>query len=299
MQLTAAAVTPPAEHAARRPAAAADAAAADADVRRKFWSSMLRYFTILILLSGLSGASGSYTGQSAGSDIPKLVPVDEAGKNPSFYAFREKLLSAIASQDTAFLIDCISSDIPNGPNGKRFSKRMSLQMGLDSASVAEKFPFIMDESLQKPKGKRYFCQVWFPDWDNPLMPSIWPILKDVLTMGGAFADQDCTIFRAPYVWAAWSWNSDYCFAVTAESAPLYADSLSTNAPMDTLSYDLLFAGNNEIMIGGPPSRFVNVRTAQGKVGAIERKYVRSPFDAKAEFRYLDGRWQMALFSNFD
>jgi len=33
MQLTAAAVTPPAEQAARRPAEAADAAAADADVR--------------------------------------------------------------------------------------------------------------------------------------------------------------------------------------------------------------------------------------------------------------------------
>jgi len=35
MQLTAAAVTPPAEHAARQPAGAADAAAADADVRRE------------------------------------------------------------------------------------------------------------------------------------------------------------------------------------------------------------------------------------------------------------------------
>jgi hypothetical protein len=34
MQLTAAAVTPPAEHAARRPAGAADTAAADADVSR-------------------------------------------------------------------------------------------------------------------------------------------------------------------------------------------------------------------------------------------------------------------------
>ena len=33
MQLTAAAVTPPAEHAARRPAGASDAAAADAGVR--------------------------------------------------------------------------------------------------------------------------------------------------------------------------------------------------------------------------------------------------------------------------
>jgi len=40
MQQTAAAVTPPAEHAARRPAGEADAAAADADVRRtcdKLW----------------------------------------------------------------------------------------------------------------------------------------------------------------------------------------------------------------------------------------------------------------------
>jgi hypothetical protein len=34
MQLTAAAVTPPAEHAVRRPAGAADAAAADAGVRQ-------------------------------------------------------------------------------------------------------------------------------------------------------------------------------------------------------------------------------------------------------------------------
>jgi len=34
MQLTAVAVTPPAEHAARRPAGAADAAAADASVRQ-------------------------------------------------------------------------------------------------------------------------------------------------------------------------------------------------------------------------------------------------------------------------
>jgi len=36
MQLTAAAVTPPAEHAARWPAEAADAAAADADVGQKY-----------------------------------------------------------------------------------------------------------------------------------------------------------------------------------------------------------------------------------------------------------------------
>ena len=36
MQLTAAAVTPPAEHAARRPAGAADAAAADASVEPHF-----------------------------------------------------------------------------------------------------------------------------------------------------------------------------------------------------------------------------------------------------------------------
>jgi hypothetical protein len=35
MQLTAAAVTPPAEHAARRPAEAADAAAADAGVGQR------------------------------------------------------------------------------------------------------------------------------------------------------------------------------------------------------------------------------------------------------------------------
>jgi hypothetical protein len=40
MQLTAAAVTPPAEHAARRPAGEADAAAADADVRLKSVSTM-------------------------------------------------------------------------------------------------------------------------------------------------------------------------------------------------------------------------------------------------------------------
>jgi hypothetical protein len=47
MQLTAAAVTPPAEHAARRPAGAADAAAADAGVIRTFGGRSGKIFAFL------------------------------------------------------------------------------------------------------------------------------------------------------------------------------------------------------------------------------------------------------------
>jgi hypothetical protein len=257
---------------------------------------MGRNIGILFLLLILSGLSGSHSLLEAAGNEPRLMPIDEARENPSFYSFREKLLSAIASQDTAFLIDCTNRDIQMGPDKERFAKRISLEMGLDSATIAKAFSYIMDGYLDNRKGRRLFVQVWFPGWVNPLMMSFWPILKDVLTMGGTFVDRDHTIFRAPYVWATWPWNSDYYFAVTAESAPLYADSFSTDVAIDTLSYDLLFFGNNETIIGGSPSRFYNVRTAQGKEGAIERKYVRSPFGAKAEFRYLDGRWQMVLFS---
>ena len=64
MQLTAAAVTPPAEHAARRPAGAADAAAADAGVRKiMFGERMIQFHrgrlgsldltTILMIIAAL------------------------------------------------------------------------------------------------------------------------------------------------------------------------------------------------------------------------------------------------------
>ena len=63
MQLTAAAVTPPAEHAARRSAGAADAAAADADVIRSRGGEKMRIGLILMLVSlsfciGCSDSSG-------------------------------------------------------------------------------------------------------------------------------------------------------------------------------------------------------------------------------------------------
>jgi hypothetical protein len=54
MQLTAAAVTPPAEHAARRPAGAAGAAAADACVRNRRGTIMIfRMASMVVLLSAL------------------------------------------------------------------------------------------------------------------------------------------------------------------------------------------------------------------------------------------------------
>jgi len=54
MQLTAAAVTPPAEHAARRPAGAADVAAADAGVRQLRFVKRLA-FTMLDYCEGVQG----------------------------------------------------------------------------------------------------------------------------------------------------------------------------------------------------------------------------------------------------
>ena len=55
MQLTAAAVTPPAEHAARRPARAADAAAADAGVRHaRIWLDKYVQRTYTVNMRGIA-----------------------------------------------------------------------------------------------------------------------------------------------------------------------------------------------------------------------------------------------------
>jgi hypothetical protein len=302
MQLTAAAVTPPAEHAARRPAGAAGAAAADAGVRREFRISMLGCLVGIVVLVSMSGTSEFHAQIEAGKDEAKLYPVDEAIKNPSFLAFRDSLLRAVASQDREFLSDCTSFDILTGPTKEGLVKKLSIQWGPDSASLVKKAPWLADESLYTKGGKCHFLLFWFmrpPDWVGGPRESIWPILNDVLTMGGAFMDKDCTVFRAPYVWAGWPWNTDFFYAVTAESVPLFADSFTTDVPIDTLSYDLLLLGHNELIVGGPLSRFVNVRTAQGEVGAVETRYVRSPFGPKAEFRYIDGQWQMTRFSKGD
>lgn len=233
---------------------------------------------------------------------PKLYPVDEASKNQSFLAFRDKLLAAVASKDREFLIDCTSLDVLTGPTKEGLVKKLAIVWGPDSASLVKKAPWLEDESLYTRGGKWDFLATWFmrpPGWVGGPRPSIWSLLNDVLTKGGAFVDQDCTIFRAPYVWTAWPWSTDFFYAVTEQSAPLYADSSSTEAPIDTLSYDLLYRGHNEIIVGGPPSRFVNVRTAWGELGSIEAIYIRSPFGPKAEFRFIDGRWMMTRFTEFE
>jgi hypothetical protein len=83
MQLTAAAVTPPAEHAARRPAGAADVAAADADVigaggrlmKIPFFSSYL--LVILVLLCGAPMFGTGVAAQVVSGSDDAWNPCDE------------------------------------------------------------------------------------------------------------------------------------------------------------------------------------------------------------------------------
>jgi hypothetical protein len=93
----------------------------------------------------------------------KLQPVDEAAKDPSFFAFRARLLKALADKDANYLISILDPQIKTDFGG--------------GGGVAD------------------FKKAWHPERPNS---QVWSELVSVLALGGSF---DNGSFSAPYVYS--------------------------------------------------------------------------------------------------
>jgi hypothetical protein len=120
-------------------------------------------------------------------------------------------------------------------------------------------------------------------------PELWRQLETILTLGGTFRGEGAQrSFWAPYVYSAFPDSHDAfaTVAVIADEVPLRERPAADAPVVALLSHDLLAAdfGNNP--------QWIEVKTADGKNGWVERRSVRSPVDYRAGFMKTDGTWKM-------
>lgn len=184
---------------------------------------------------------------------PKLMPVDEAPKDPSLVAFRDELLAAVRRRDADAVVALADPKIRTsfgGGGGAADFKRNLTQKG------------------------------------------VWEDFERLLTQGGSFLEGTEGSFWAPYVYSDWPEAHDAfaSLAVTSQNVPL-RESADQNAPViATLSYDIVQRAGD---IGRDVGAWQNVKTADGRTGWVEATSVRSPVGYRAGFlKNKDGKWQI-------
>lgn len=198
---------------------------------------------------------------SAGAQEVKLLPADEGAHDPSWTAFKARLLAALAKRDQTFVLGIVDARIRN-------------TLG--------------------PDGSAEFRKLWQPHAaDSPL----WVELPKLLFLGGVFVkrDQGATEFCAPYVRFNWPDNAP----AEASGAILVADALMKAKPsaaaetLQTLSHDLVKVLNWEVADDDRESKqqWVSIQTKAG-TGFVPDEQIRSPLEHRACFARRGASWRM-------
>lgn len=110
---------------------------------------------------------------------------------------------------------------------------------------------------------------------------MWEELEQVLTRGGSFRGES---FWAPYVYSAWPESHDAFekLAIVGDDIPLRETSDPHSRVIATLSYDIVERTEEASRI----------ETADGKVGYVDPRAVRSPVGYRAGFLKTNGQWRM-------
>ena len=216
----------------------------------------------LIMLRHLlvAGALAAVVGGAAAQEV-KLLPVDEGVNDPTWTAFKTRLLDALAKRDQKFVLGIVDARIRN-------------TLG--------------------PDGSAEFRKLWHPHTaDSPL----WVELPKLLFLGGVFVKRDkgATEFCAPYVRFKWPDNAP----ATASGAIIVADALMKAKPsaaaetLQTLSHDLVKVLNWEVVDDDKENKqlWVRIQTGAG-AGYVPEEQIRSPLEHRACFAKRGASWRM-------
>ena len=193
---------------------------------------------------------------------PKLRPVDEAAKDPTFVAFRDRLRAAVQRRDTRYLLSILHPNI-----------RVSFGEG---------------------GGVESFKKDWKPEDPNS---KVWITLEEILRLGGAYRDisADQKYFCAPYVFSSYPEDGPdaYQAPVVIEPNTLLLDQ-PNGRPIARLDYDIVTSAAGDPEYRKPDSEWRKVVTASGKTGFVPARSVRMHLDYRACFEKTGGEWKMAL-----
>ena len=181
-------------------------------------------------------------------------PLDEAVMQPDFFSFRAQLLSTLARRDTPALLEVVHRNIKNSFGGN--------------------------------DGINEFKKTWaLHKRDSRL----WEVLATVLALGGSFTGD--AAFHAPYVFSRWPADVDAFgnVAVVGSEVRVRASASRSAESIATLSFAIVERAEPS----ATGSAWVAVRLPGGRVGFIDRRFVRGPVDYRAIFTKADGKWMLS------
>ena len=191
----------------------------------------------------------------------KLLPVDEAVRDPELFVFRARLQAAVARHDTAALLEVVDPNIKIGFGGN--------------------------------DGIAAFRETWkLQDGDRS---PLWAELGLVLALGGQF--QGANLFAAPYVFTSDKADAYEEGAVLGANVRVRAEPRLGSQVLATLSFDIVrFSNAGRSKLTAEQAKEWTAVELQGKrTGYIASQYVRSPVDYRALFNKIGGRWRMTAF----
>ncbi|MGD8496937.1 MAG: hypothetical protein PVF05_12180 [Gemmatimonadales bacterium] len=192
----------------------------------------------------------------------RLLPVDEASRDPAFFAFRARLQQAVAARDTAAVIAVLDPQV-------------CLSFGGDV-------------------GVQRFRDLWLGDREE----SLWVELGTVLALGGRFYGD--TIFMAPYTFGAYRGDEPPGFDpfgslfALGDAVPVYARPDEGASPIDELSFEMVDEEWRREE-ADTPEGWTALRMEDGTLGYVRSSFVRSPIDYRAIFARRDGEWRLTAF----
>jgi len=182
----------------------------------------------------------------------RLLPVDEAAKDPSFAAFRATLLREVRERDAAGFLAHVDPKI-------------RVTFG-DRNGIAE------------------FRKLYrLPSRDSKL----WPTMERLLTLG---ATRERGGFWAPYVYSKWPQSVDPYenVAVVRPNEPLLDK--PNGKPIARLNYDIVHLEGWPKE--GLKASHRKVKTASGKVGYVSKAGFMTQVDHRAFFEKVGGKWRL-------
>lgn len=191
----------------------------------------------------------------------KLYPIDQGITDPSFKAFREKLRAAIKSRDNKFILNSLAPNV------------------LVSYGGCE--------------GVKCFTQFW--ELNEP-DSKLWNTLSNVLSLGGSFETYESEkYFCAPYVFSEFP---DRVYGEKLMGVHEYAAIIgqnvnvrlrpSLNAPIiNSLDYDIIKLDQRPNNSSGNWFKILAPTP-----GYVSSQFIRNPFDYRACFKKVNGKWLM-------
>ena len=197
-----------------------------------------------------------------------VEPVDEAKRDASFFAFREKLIEAARKRDAKHILSVLDRNIMNDFGGG--------------------------------SGIEDFKKKWKVENSDS---KFWKEFTAVIENGGTFSEETggaAKIFTAPFTFAAFPEDLD-----AFQHAVIFGKNVNLRARPDLNSETVARLSYNVVKVNYENSvrnaarkdeySWLKVKTLGGKRGYIRADYVRSPIDYRAGFQKKNGVWKMIYF----